>query len=119
MILRVDLLEVWREMEENCLLKELAMFFEEGRILGPKEMGWLGGGEEFLPERDLGWDQYLEGLEESVEERVSCHFCLLCRVMDWEISSLSRWIFRLVGSSCRRLSRCRMRGRASRGRLGV
>jgi len=31
-------------MEENCLLKELAMCFEEVRILGPKEMGWLGGG---------------------------------------------------------------------------
>ena len=95
------------------------MCFEEVRILGPKEMGWLGGGEAFLPERDLRRDQYLEGLEESEEERVSCHFCLLYQVMDWEISSLSRWIFRLLGSSCRRLSRCRMSGGASGGRLGV
>jgi len=35
-------------MEENCLLKELAMCFEEVRILGPKEMGWLGGGMNFF-----------------------------------------------------------------------
>ena len=95
------------------------MCLEEVRILGPKEMGWLGGGEEFLPERDLRRDQYLEGLEESEEERVSCHFCLLCRVMDWEISSLSRWILGLEGSCCRRWSRCRIRGVASGGRLGV
>ena len=58
-------MEEWQEMEENCLLKELAICFEEVRILGPKEMGWLGGGEEFFPERDLRRDQYLEGLEES------------------------------------------------------
>ena len=119
MILRVDLLEVWREMEENCLLKELAMCLEEVRVLGPKEMGWLGGGEDFLPERDLRRDQYLTGFEESEEERVSCHFCLLCREMELEISSSSCRIQGLEGSCCWMVSHCWMRRGALGGRFGV
>ena len=59
----------------NCLLKQLEISFLE--ILGelPKVIGWLGGGEDFLPERFLRMDQNLRGLVDGVaEERVSCHF---------------------------------------------
>jgi len=63
MILRVDFLDLWREREVNCLLKELEMNLGEVWVLGPKEMGWLGGGEERLPDKDLRSDQYLERLD--------------------------------------------------------
>ena len=38
-ILRQVRLDLWREMEVNCLIKELEMSFDEVKILGPKEMG--------------------------------------------------------------------------------
>lgn len=75
MILRVKGLEEWGEIEVNCLLKELAMSLEAVWVLFGKEIGWLGGMEFFLPERDLRTDQNLVGLDLWLaEERVSCHF---------------------------------------------
>lgn len=72
-----------------------------------------------MPERDLRRDQYLDGLVWVEFERVSCHLSLLCWEMEEEMLSLSWEIRGLVGSVCRRLSRSRMRGGASGGRLGV
>lgn len=75
MILRVKGLEEWGEIEVNCLLKEFAMSLEAVWVLFGKEMGWLGGMEFFLPERDLRMDQNLVGFDLWLaEERVSCHF---------------------------------------------
>ena len=52
-------------------------------------MGWLEGGELFLPERDLSRDQNLEGFVLwSDLERVSCHFLLECWFTIEEIWSL-------------------------------
>ena len=63
------------------------------RALLLKEMGWLDGGELFLPERDLRRDQNLVGLVLwSDFERISCHFLLECWFTIEEIWSLRIWI---------------------------
>ena len=74
MILRIDLSEVWRLREVNCLQKALEMDFDLLKVLGPKEMGWLGGVGEILPERDLRRAQWRDEFRTWLDwDRVSSH----------------------------------------------
>ena len=83
-------------------------------------MGWLGGIDFFLPERDFSMTQNLVGFvlgEES--ERVSLHsFSAFLEQMVWICWSKS-WICGEEGSCWRIWSLCSMREEASGGMLGM
>ena len=117
---RVFGLDLWRKWEVNCLAKAFAVDLGLEKVLLPKEIGWLGGMGEDLPEIDLIKEKSLEGLDLwSALEMVSSHRLRLYSAEAEEIWELRRGIWGLVGSCLRRESRCRIKEVTSTGDWGI